>query len=247
MGGTGLEQRVERAAEAVLAEQPYVSAIDVLLGLGWLAPTHLDEWRQGRVQCLERVVQASLPKLSTAMRVFRRWAQRRGLVPSETGYVARTRDRRQLRFSVSGASEIERAYRTHWVSPELSAAKRERLAKRQGRPPDLVVISPLTDWTCTTCSGTGDLLIMQETGPVCLRCVGMDHLVFLPAGNAGLTRRAHRTSQLSAVVVRFNRSRKRYERQGLLVESTALAHAEQPEQLGRDPMDHVAPVGHCGR
>jgi hypothetical protein len=55
----------------------------------------------------------------------------------------------------------------------------------------------------------------------------MDHLVFLPAGDAGLTRRAHRTSELSAVVVRFNHSRKRYERQGLLVESAALAHAEQ--------------------
>jgi hypothetical protein len=79
MGGAALKQRVERAAEAALAEQSYVSAIDVFLGLGWLAPTHHDQWRQGRVQCLERVMQASLPKLSTAMGVFRRWAQQRGL------------------------------------------------------------------------------------------------------------------------------------------------------------------------
>ncbi|MFZ0118948.1 MAG: hypothetical protein WAN20_18735 [Pseudonocardiaceae bacterium] len=227
MGGVALEQRVERAAEAALAQQQYVSAIDVLLGLGWLAPPHLDAWRQGRVQCLERVVQASLPKQSTAMRVFRRWAQRRGLVSSETGYVARTRDRRPLRFSVSGAPEIELAYRTHWVSPELSTAKRDRLAERQNRPPELVVISPLKVWTCTTCSGTGDLLIMQDAGPVCLRCTGMDHLVFLPAGDAGLTRRAHRASELSAVVVRFSRSRKRYERQGVLVERSALTEARQ--------------------
>jgi hypothetical protein len=180
MGGAALKQRVERAAEAALAEQSYVSAIDVFLGLGWLAPTHHDQWRQGRVQCLERVMQASLPKLSTAMGVFRRWAQQRGLVPSETGYLARTRGRRPLRFSVSGATEIERAYRTHWVSPELSAAKRDRLAQRQSRPPDLVVISPLKDWTCTTCSGTGDLLIMQDVGPVCLRCAGLNHLVSCP-------------------------------------------------------------------
>lgn len=67
MGGAALEQRVERVAEAALAEQRYVSPIDLLLGLGWLAPPHLDEWRQGRVQCLERVVQTSLPKQSTAM------------------------------------------------------------------------------------------------------------------------------------------------------------------------------------
>jgi len=233
MGGVAIEQRVERAAEAALAEQRYVSAIDVLLGLGWLAPPHLDEWRQGRVQCLERVVQASLSKQSTAMRVFLRWAQRRGLVSSETRYVARTRDRKPLRFSVSGAPEIERAYRTHWVSPELSAAKRDRLAERQNRPPELVVISPLKEWTCTTCSGTGDLLIMQDAGPVCLRCTGMDHLVFLPAGDAGLTRRAHRASELSAVVVRFSRSRKRYERQGVLVEDSALTKARQAHREDR--------------
>src|ERR687894_2131992 len=103
--------------------------------------------------------------MQTAMRVFRRWAQGRGLVPSETGYVARTRGRRPLRFSVSGATEIERAYRTHWVSPELSAAKRERLAKRQSRPPDLVVISPLKDWTCTTGLDVHDLLPWDGTAP----------------------------------------------------------------------------------
>ncbi|MDQ3760874.1 MAG: hypothetical protein M3460_04030 [Actinomycetota bacterium] len=55
MGGSALAWRVERVAEAVLAEQRYVSAIDIFLGLGWLAPTYLDEWRQGRVQCLELV------------------------------------------------------------------------------------------------------------------------------------------------------------------------------------------------
>lgn len=54
MGNSPLEQRVTQAAEATLAEQGYVSAVDVLLHLGWLAPPHLDLWRQGRVACLER-------------------------------------------------------------------------------------------------------------------------------------------------------------------------------------------------
>jgi hypothetical protein len=227
MGGQGIQQRVERAAEAALAEQRYVSAIDVLLRLRWLVPPHLDQWRQGRAECLEQVMQVGLPKLSDAMRRFHAWARLRGLVPSETGYVARPRDRRPLRFSLSGDAEIERAYRTHWVSPELSAAKRDRLAERQSRPPDLVVISPLKDWTCSHCSGTGDFLIMQDAGPVCLRCASMAHLVFLPSGDAGFTRRAKQASELSAVVVRFSRSRKRYERQGLLVEPAALKQAQQ--------------------
>jgi len=48
-------------------------------------------WRQGRVECLERMVQAGLGKQSTAMRTLCTWATRRGLTPSETVYVARTR------------------------------------------------------------------------------------------------------------------------------------------------------------
>jgi hypothetical protein len=54
----------------------------------------------------------------------------------------------------------------------------------------------------------------------------MGHLVFLPAGDAGLTRRAKLASELTAVVVRFSRARRRYERQGILVEASALAQAE---------------------
>jgi hypothetical protein len=225
MSGTALQQRVERAAEALLAEHHYVSPVDVLVSIGWLAPSHRDAWRQGRVECLEQVTQVNLHKLSTAMRLLRKWATSRELLPSETAYVARTKDRRPLRFSVSGKPEVERAYRTHWVSPQLSEAKRQRLAEQQSRPPDLVVISPLREWTCAGCSQTGGLLLMQDDEPLCMRCAGLDHLVFLPSGDAALSRRAHRASGLSAVVVRFSRSRKRYERQGLLVEPAALEAA----------------------
>jgi hypothetical protein len=82
--------------------QQYVTAVGVLVRLGWLASTHVDHWRPGRVDCLERMAQGNLAKVTTAMTYFRQWADRRGLMPSETAYVARTRDRRPLRFSVSG-------------------------------------------------------------------------------------------------------------------------------------------------
>ena len=52
-------------------------------------------------------------------------------------------------------------------------------------------------------------------------------LVFLPSGNTALTRRARKASTLSAVVVRWSRARKRYERQGVLVEHPALELAEE--------------------
>jgi hypothetical protein len=226
MAKSSLEERVIRAAEATLAEQSYVSPVDVLLRLGWIAPPHVDLWRQGRIESLEQMVQAGLDKQSTAMRTLRTWATRRGLSSSETAYVARTRDRRTLRFSVTGKPEIEQAYRTHWVSPDLSVRKAERLRVAANKPPDLVVVDPHHEWTCGGCSETRTgLLLMQDDEPHCMRCVQLDHLVFLPAGDAQRTRRARQASTLTAVVVRFSRTRKRYERQGLLVEPAA---ADEP-------------------
>lgn len=222
-----LERRVVRAAEAVLAERQFVSPVDLLVRLGWLAPSHVDVWRQGRIGSLEDAMNVDPAKLSAAMGVLQQWGRRCGLVASEIAYTARTPDRRSLRFSESDSPEIERAYRTHWVSPALSAGRRERLVQRQSRPPELVVIAPLKEWTCTACEGTGSLLIMDASGPLCLSCAELDHLVFLSAGDAALTRRAKRASRLSAVVVRYSRARRRYERQGILVEEAALERAEQ--------------------
>ncbi|HUG84903.1 MAG TPA: hypothetical protein VMM13_10080, partial [Euzebya sp.] len=188
-GSAKLEQRVARAAQAALDDHDHVTAIDVLTGLGWLAPSAVDRWRQGRVDYLERVTQGNLGKITTAMKLFQRWARAQGLTPSETAYLARTRDRRPLRFSKTGQAAIEQAYRTHWIAPALSERKRQRLAERQSRPPDLVVIQPLKAFTCTSCHGSGDLLIMDDPGPMCLTCAELDHLVYLPRGDAALTRR----------------------------------------------------------
>ncbi|MGC1284891.1 MAG: DUF2293 domain-containing protein [Streptosporangiaceae bacterium] len=101
------------------------------------------------------------------------------------------------------------------------------MAERQSRAPDLVVIEPLKEFSCASCLGSGPYLIMEDPGPQCLTCADMDHLVFLPAGNAALSRRAKAGSALAAVVVRWSRSRKRYERQGILVEEAALERAEE--------------------
>jgi hypothetical protein len=222
-----LADRVTRAAEAALAAKGYVAPLDVLLGIGWLDANSEKRWRLGQVDFLERVVQTNLPRISGAMKLFRSWAASKGLLASETAYVARASQRQTLRFSRSGDHTIERLYRTHWVSPALSERKRERLQEKASKPPELVVIQPLnTEWACHRCGGTGGLLIMEPPGPACLRCNGLDDLEFVPAGDALLTRRAKANSARSAVVVRFSRNRGRYERQGLLVEGQALAAAQ---------------------
>ncbi len=223
-----LADRVTKAAEAALAAQSYVSPVDVLVGIGWLDPGAVKRWRQGQVDYLERALQTNPSRISEAMTLFRSWATAKGLVPSETHYVARTPQRQTLRFSNSGDPTIEQLYRTHWLSDELSTRKRERLAEKASRAPELVVIQLLNAaWTCHRCGGTGDLLIMENPGPACLRCVGLDDLEFLAAGDALLTRRVKAKSARHAVVVRFSKSRRRYERQGLLVEPQALTQAQR--------------------
>ena len=222
-----LERRVVQAAEEAVATRKVVTSIDVLTGVGWLHSSQVATWRQGRLAALEAASPVDAGKLLDAVTILRAWAERQGLTATETTYVAASRDRRALRFTVDGNEAVERAFRIHWISSELSAAKRERLTEREAKAPDLIVIAPLNEWTCGGCGGTGPFLIMENDEPLCLTCADMDHLAFLPAGNAALSRRAKKDSGLSAVVVQFNRRRRRYERQGVLVEEAALARAEE--------------------
>jgi hypothetical protein len=78
-----LESRVHRAAEAALSRQKYVSAIDVLCGMGLLATPHVDDWRKGRVDFLERVIQANLSKISSSMAIFAAGQGRRVSSPAK--------------------------------------------------------------------------------------------------------------------------------------------------------------------
>lgn len=71
------------------------------------------------------------------------------------------------------------------------------------------------------------IVLVEDKGALCLACADLDHLLFLPAGDAALTRRSRKYSTLCAVVLKWSRARRRYERQGLLVEAEALERAEQ--------------------
>jgi hypothetical protein len=94
---------------------------------------------------------------------------------------------------------------------------------------------PNDTWKCRRCGGTGDLLIMEDPGPACLRCTGLDDLEFLPSGNALLTRRAKAKSARHGVVVRFSKTRRRYERQRVPVAPRALRQAQR--ELDREDGD----------
>jgi hypothetical protein len=95
---------------------------------------------------------------------------------------------------------------------------------------DLKVFISSRDSSCTECGESLDhgawITLIEGKGALCLACADLDHLVFLPPGNAALTRRARKHSILAAVVLKWSRARKRYERQGLLVQAQALERAD---------------------
>jgi hypothetical protein len=103
--------------------------------------------------------------------------------------------------------------------------------KSPGAKAALTVFITTGDASCSECGEDlgrrAWITLTRDNGALCLSCADLDHLVYLPAGSAALTRRARKHSTLVAVVLRWSRARKRYERQGLLVEEQALEQAEQ--------------------
>lgn len=100
---------------------------------------------------------------------------------------------------------------------------------------DLVVFCIRSrDSLCAECGEEiprGGFLRKEGERGLCLDCADLGDLEFLPSGDAAITRRASKYSSMRAVVVEWSRSRKRYERQGILVDPAAIARAEE-ESLG---------------
>ena len=97
---------------------------------------------------------------------------------------------------------------------------------------ELKVFISTRESTCDECGenlgSKAWITLVRDKGALCLACADLDHLAFLPSGDAALTRRARKHSTLAAVVLKWSRARKRYERQqGLLVEDAALEKAEE--------------------
>ncbi len=98
------------------------------------------------------------------------------------------------------------------------------------KPKELLVFIVRRDTKCAECGeelAHGSFITLEEKGALCLSCADLDHLEFLPSGDPAITRRAAKHSRLHAKVLEWSRSRKRYERQGILVEPKALQQAEE--------------------
>lgn len=231
---TQLRDRVLAAAEKVLKRNGSVGPLELVQELDFLHWRHFEDWRKGLKPDapIELNIQCGAEKLADTYRLFAEWAAAKGLRTIEAEYSRRTVNGIEaLPLTTDGNTEREAFYRTHYAPAELSEKKSERLQQKLTKAPDLVVfITTSNDAKCSECDAEvvhGEFLFLEGHLPLCMSCADLDHLTFLPSGDTAMTRRAKKHSPLSAVVMKFNRSRKRYERQGLLVTDAALAQAEE--------------------
>ena len=231
---SNFQERVECAAEAALKRNGSVGPLELFQEMRLLQPCHVEGWRKGNehYRALQPWIQAGPEKFQKTIRHFQEWVKQRGLRPIEAAHTRRGPGGiEQLHVTEDSEPQWEKFYRTYYTPADLPEKKTARLAAKLNRPPELVVFEKVGDeGKCNECGAellTGDYLLMEKGQPLCLTCADLDRLVFLPAGDTALSRRSRKHSSLAAVVVRFNRKRKRYERQGLLVTEEALAKAEE--------------------
>ncbi len=86
----------------------------------------------------------------------------------------------------------------------------------------------------STCGECGEdlghkawITLERDRGALCLSCADLDHLVFLPSGDAALTRRSKKHSTLSAVVLKWSRARKSYDEAAIRL--AVIAHLRHRE------------------
>ncbi|MBX9792415.1 MAG: DUF2293 domain-containing protein [Pirellulales bacterium] len=117
----------------------------------------------------------------------------------------------------------------------MSARQRQHSSSDQ--PEEIVVFMARRAGSCDGCgvaTGQGGMIRLIDEKAYCLACAGLGDLEFLPSGDTAITRRAKKYSQRYAVVVRWSTARKRFERQGLLVEPQAIGRAEDESQDDAD-------------
>jgi hypothetical protein len=106
-----LYPRIVRAVASILKHGKVVAPVDVLVVMDLLSREDLENWRQGRVPYLERVVRSNLTRLSRLLRILAFHAHDLSLVPS-----IGSSDKRR-RFTKTGDPRVEKAYARRFTWP----------------------------------------------------------------------------------------------------------------------------------
>ena len=127
--------KIVKAVDDELKSQNFVAPIRVFLSMGLLEAQDIDNWRKGRVLCLEKVIKCNLAKAGRILRILRFHAHDLNLKPSMTVYKRKTAGgKMSLRFSKSGEKNIEEAYARHFVRLGKSSVRDALDAGLQNNP-----------------------------------------------------------------------------------------------------------------
>lgn len=227
-----LTERVHKAAAIALKHNRSVGPLDLLQEMSFLYCDHVEQWKKGHpmYEYICEHIECGDKKLEQTFAIFKAWTESEGLKPVRGQFLASSRAGGNLKFTHADTPEIVEFYSTHFVSGDASEADVKRATKKLNKAPELNVFE-LTrdDAECVECHAVtrpGGIILLESKQPICLNCADMDHLAFLPKGDATLTRRAKKASPLSAVVLRFNHRRKHYDRIGILVTIEAIDEAK---------------------
>jgi ribosome-interacting GTPase 1 len=117
MNKQDLEKKINKIICDLSDNQGYISSIDVLIKLDYLSKTDYEKWRNGKIDYLERVCKVNLGKLTTINKIIKEISNKMQFVPSLTVYNKYGKGPKiKLRFSKSGADNIEKAYSTHYIN-----------------------------------------------------------------------------------------------------------------------------------
>lgn len=98
---TDLQTGVADIAEATLADQQFVTPIDILVGMEWPSSKKVSLWLGGFITPLDRCVRVDLADAVRTLAALGVWAQDHGLTPWDTDYAG-------LRFTDANDPESER-------------------------------------------------------------------------------------------------------------------------------------------
>jgi len=125
--------KIVEAVASILRLKNHVTPIEVFQSLGLLTNADVDNWRNGRVPYLEKVIKCNLSKASRVVRILRFHAHDLNLRPSLTVYKRKTRGGKiPLRFSKSGENALEQAYSRHFVAVGKGRANNSQLPSVSG-------------------------------------------------------------------------------------------------------------------
>lgn len=116
MNNSELQKKALQITGTLLKEKGYISFVDLFIKLGYLEPQNYEKWRRGQIPYLEKSIDLNLKKISFVMKAVKANCERGNLRASKTVYKSWGKGSNKiLKFSKSGARNIEALYSTHFL------------------------------------------------------------------------------------------------------------------------------------